>query len=65
MSTALVIGGIALGAAVLVGVAMMGKKREPTEDTGFGVENQASERIEGGKSRRRRTRSRRSRRVKI
>jgi hypothetical protein len=62
MSTALIIGGVVLGVAVLAGVAMMGKKKEDSEDTGFGVENQS-----GGRSRTRsrRSHSRRSKRVKI
>jgi len=79
MSTALIIGGVVLGVAVLAGVSMMGKKREPTEDTFYGAENTSSEysqdEYQGGKRSRRRKRvggigavggcSRRSRRVKI
>jgi len=70
MSTALIIGGVVLGAAVLAGVAMMGKKREETEDTGFGVERRDpnEEYPSGGRrsrTRSRRSRSRRSKRVKI
>jgi hypothetical protein len=74
MSTGLIIGGVVLGAAFLVGVAFMGKKREETEDTGFGVSNSSddSETQSGGKrskrqkgSRKRKSRSRRSKRVKI
>jgi hypothetical protein len=66
MSTALIIGGVVLGVAVLAGVAMMGKKREPTEDTGFNVQDPNEENQSGGRrSRRRKSRSRRSKRVKI
>jgi len=74
MSTALIIGGVVLGVAVLAGLALMGKKREETEDTGFGVENPQSnvQEYQGGKrsrrlqnSKKRKSRSRRSRRVKI
>jgi hypothetical protein len=68
MSTALIIGGVVLGVAVLAGVTMMGKKREETEDTGFGVERpDPNENQSGGRSRTRsrRSRSRRSKRVKI
>ena len=71
MSTALIIGGVVLGAAVLAGVTMMGKKREETEDTGFGVERHqepTEEYPSGGRrsrTRSRRSRSRRSKRVKI
>jgi hypothetical protein len=73
MSTALIIGGVVLGVAVLAGVTMMGKKREPIEDTSFGAENpqQSYEQSGGRRSRRlqnskkRKSRSRRSRRVKI
>ena len=63
MSTALIIGGVVLGVAVLAGVAMMGKKKEDSEDTGFGVENQSGGRR--SRTRSRRSRSRRSKRVKI
>jgi hypothetical protein len=70
MSTALIIGGVVLGVAVLAGVSMMGKKKEDSEDTGFGVERPESYPNDqsGGRSRtrsRRRSRSRRSKRVKI
>jgi hypothetical protein len=72
MSTALIIGGVVLGAVVLASVAFMGKKREESEDTGFGVSNlDNSETQSGGKhsrrqgSRKRKSRSRRSKRVKI
>lgn len=73
MSTALIIGGVVLGAAILTGVAFMGKKRESTPDTGFGVSNDEDdpETQEGGKrsrrqkSRKRKSRTRRSKRVKI
>jgi len=70
MSTALIIGGVVLGVAVLAGVAMMGKKREETEDTFYGAENKNSneENQSGGRrsrTRSRRSRSRRSKRVKI
>jgi hypothetical protein len=70
MSTALIIGGVVLGVAVLAGVAMMGKKREETEDTFFGSERPQypnEENQSGGRSRTRsrRSRSRRSKRVKI
>lgn len=72
MSTPLIIGGVVLGAAVLAGVVFMGKKREETEDTGFGVENPVSnsQEYQGGRRsrrqrRRQKNRSRRNRRVKI
>jgi len=74
MSTALIIGGVVLGVAVLAGVSMMGKKREETEDTSFGAERRQDPNEEyqsGGRSRTRsrrrsrRSRSRRSKRVKI
>jgi hypothetical protein len=57
MGNELLIGGIILGAAV-VGIIFMSKRKEEYEDTGFNVQ------AEGG-TRRRRSRSRRSRRVKI
>lgn len=60
MDKEVMIGGIVIGAVVIVGVFFLGKKREPTEDTGFGVENRPSY----GGTRRRRG-SRRTRRVKI
>lgn len=71
MSTALIIGGVVLGVALLAGVTMMGKKRDPAEDTGFGVEDPQypnEENQSGGRrsrTRSRRSRSRRSKRVKI
>ena len=69
MSTALIIGGVVLGVAVLAGISMMGKKRE-VEDTFYGAENQNpnEEDQSGGRrsrTRSRRSRSRRSKRVKI
>jgi hypothetical protein len=67
MSTALIIGGVVLGVAVLAGISMMGKKRE-VEDTFYGAENQNpnEENQSGGRrSRRRKSYSRRSKRVKI
>jgi len=64
MSTVL-IGGIVLGVAVLTGIVMMGKKKENREDTGFGVENEQYEQTAGRRTRRHRTRSRSSKRVKI
>jgi hypothetical protein len=70
MSTAMIIGGVVLGVAVLAGVTMMGKKREPVEDTSFGAERPPypnEEYQSGGRrsTRSRRSRSRRSKRVKI
>jgi hypothetical protein len=67
----MIIGGVVLGVAVLAGVSMLGKKREETEDTGFGVQNPQypnEEYSTGGRrsrTRSRRIRSRRSKRVKI
>ena len=72
MSTALIIGGVVLGVAVLAGVTMMGKKKEDYDDTSFGAERRESypneEYQSGGRrsrTRSRRSRSRRSKRVKI
>lgn len=70
MSTALIIGGVVLGVAVLAGISMMGKKREDSEDTGFGVErpeypNEYSSGGRRSRTRSRRRSSRRSKRVKI
>lgn len=73
MSTALIIGGVVLGVAVLAGISMMGKKREPIEDTFYGAERpdqtyQNEEYPSGGRRSRTRSRrrsSRRSKRVKI
>jgi hypothetical protein len=59
MDKEVMIGGIVIGAVVIVGVFFLGKKREQTEDTGFGVERNSF-----GGTRRRRG-SRRTRRVKI
>jgi hypothetical protein len=56
MGNELLIGGIILGAAV-VGIIFMSKRKEEYEDTGFNVQQAGT--------RRRRSRSRRSRRVKI
>ena len=73
MSTALIIGGVVLGVAVLAGISMMGKKKEDYDDTGFAVERPSNtysneEYPSGGRRSRTRSRrrsSRRSKRVKI
>ena len=71
MSTALIIGGVVLGVAVLAGISMMGKKREDVEDTFYGAERPEypnEEYPSGGRRSRTRSRrrsSRRSKRVKI
>jgi hypothetical protein len=72
MSTALIIGGVVLGVAVLAGISMMGKKREDSEDTFYGAERPETypneEYPSGGRRSRTRSRrrsSRRSKRVKI
>ncbi len=57
MDNELLVGGIVLGAA-MIGILFMSKRKEEYQDTGLNVQPQ-------GGTRRHRSRSRRSRRVKI